>query len=435
MTANKNGFKNSGKTVLDVLVTVEVPKAKKEKGKRKPLNISLVLDRSGSMREPAQRLNMGGDNGIVPSVFGNYQHQMYGGSGEGSKMTFAVNAAISALELMEENDRISVVAFDDVIDVVTETTLLKGREKEIEQKIRAIQPRNSTNLHGGWVEGGKQIARNLDKEHLNRVIVLTDGQANMGKTGVDEICTDVSALKDRHISTTTLGVGLSFNEVLLQKMAESGEGNYYYIEQISQLEKLFVEEFRAMSNMHGQRVRLGVQEKAGVKLLESYNEFKKDGSKYILPNLIKGRSVEFMFSIEVSAKNVVGEELIEFELTWDKEGAENSQKAVLSLPSLSKEDFKVLKENEEVVGKKAVLIAAREREKALESLNRGDIAGSKGFLRSASQILSAAPVMACTSAAFAETSRTIDMSERGDIENLKKVASYQNYNARNSKES
>jgi Ca-activated chloride channel family protein len=436
MQTNKEGFKNSGKSVIDVLVSIDVEKNKKTKIKRTPLNISLVIDRSSSMAQSATQTQtrtqqyygngLLDNNGLLNSIFAESNLN-------NSKMSFAINAALNALDLMDDEDMVSIVTFDSQIKIVSEAILLKGNRAKLAESIKKINPRGSTNLHGGWVEGSKQIANNLNINSLNRVILLTDGETNIGKVDIDGICSDISALKGKHISTTTLGIGLHFNEELLQAIAESGEGNYYYVEDINQLNGLFAEEFKAISNLHGENVRLSVNSKPGVKILDCLNEFKKDQQKYILPNLIKGRTLEFMFSIEVDAKKINTEDLLTFEIEWQKEGVTTKEDMGLSLKSLSKEDYKKMPENDEVAAKKAILMASREKDKALKALRSGDYAKSQTFFASASVMLSSAPTMDCTNIAVAENTRAMTMLNDGKLEDLKKVTSYQNYNARTSK--
>ena len=86
-----------------------------------------------------------------------------------------------------------------------------------------------TNIHGGWVKSVEEIAKNMKKDSLNRVILLTDGQANTGKTNPDDICVDVSRIANKNISTSTFGIGCGFNELLLSSMSQTGLGNFYFI--------------------------------------------------------------------------------------------------------------------------------------------------------------------------------------------------------------
>jgi Ca-activated chloride channel family protein len=83
--------------------------------------------------------------------------------------------------------------------------------------------------------GCEQVAAHLSAEAVDRVLLLTDGLANKGITGRDELARHAGELKARGVSTTTFGVGADFDEELLQAMADAGGGHFYYIENAAQI--------------------------------------------------------------------------------------------------------------------------------------------------------------------------------------------------------
>ena len=148
-------------------------------------------------------------------------------------MNYAREAAIFAIEQLLPTDRVSITIFDTKVETLAPNApaVDKGRLVAL---VREIEPRGSTALHDGWQEGGTQVRQNLVAGGLNRVLLLSDGIANVGLCEPDALATAASRLAAEGVSTTTLGLGDDYNEDLLEAMAQSGDGNYYYVEHPSQ---------------------------------------------------------------------------------------------------------------------------------------------------------------------------------------------------------
>ncbi|HSL34193.1 MAG TPA: VWA domain-containing protein [Candidatus Limnocylindrales bacterium] len=180
-----------------VLVGVTAPPATQQRD-RLPVNLAFVLDRSGSM--------------------------------SGEKIDLAKRTVAAALEHLDERDRFSIVVYDDVVDVVVESTpgSAEARRNAI-ARLSTIDARGSTNLSEGWFRGAEQVAGHLIAEGVNRCLVLTDGLANRGLTDPGVLAGHASELRVRGVSTTTFGVGADFDEVLLQGIADAGGGHFYFV--------------------------------------------------------------------------------------------------------------------------------------------------------------------------------------------------------------
>jgi hypothetical protein len=102
-------------------------------------------------------------------------------------------------------------------------------------RLSRIDARGSTNLADGWFRGCEQVASHLSTEGIDRVLLLTDGLANVGMTDRDELAHHAGELRARGVSTTTFGVGNDFDEALLQAMSDAGGGHFYYIADAAQI--------------------------------------------------------------------------------------------------------------------------------------------------------------------------------------------------------
>src|SRR6185369_17388909 len=98
---------------------------------------------------------------------------------QGRKMQEAKEAAKYCIDQLLATDRISTVIFDDEIDVLIPSQLVEDKER-LKRAINSVQANNSTALHEAWVRGGLHVSEHLDTDAINRILLITDGQANHG---------------------------------------------------------------------------------------------------------------------------------------------------------------------------------------------------------------------------------------------------------------
>lgn len=214
-------YRPTGSGRFHLVTTITAPVIdESEKRERPPLNLSFVVDRSGSMA--------------------------------GGTFDLARQGVEYAFGLLNKRDSVSLVVYDNEIDVLLSQRRANrdAREKAI-RRLGRIRPRASTALAEGWATGCGQLAplADQDRQAICRTILLTDGLANVGETDPVILARDAGALAARGVTTTTFGVGQQFDEVLLAGMADAGRGRYHYIANSAGLVPVFAGELGELLNV------------------------------------------------------------------------------------------------------------------------------------------------------------------------------------------
>ncbi|MEG4231256.1 macro domain-containing protein [Microcoleus sp. Pol11C3] len=342
-------------TTLDVLVRI-TPPATEKTIERPQLNLGLVIDRSGSM--------------------------------EGQKIEYARQAASYAIEQLLPSDRVSITIYNDEVETLVPSTLATHKS-HLSQQIQTIHPRNRTALHAGWVQGGIQVSQHLNPEHLNRVILLSDGLANIGETNPDVIASDVKGLTKRGVSTTTMGIGDDYNEDLLEAMARSGDGNYYYIQSPEQLPSIFQQELLGLMATVGTNVTLGIEPQAGVEMVEVLNQLDvNQNGRFRLPNLVISNPVDVVVRLKVPAMTEEVD-LCYFRLSWNDPEQPQEQKIRVSLrlPVVSAAQLEEFPFNSEVRQQAILMMTGRAKKEAVRLVDGGDYDRASQLLQQTKQQL------------------------------------------------
>ena len=398
---SRRGLRRGEPTELDLLVRIHTPELPESSAStaRPPLNLALVIDRSGSMA--------------------------------GQKLAYARQAAAFAVDQLRAEDRVSIVAFDDRVETVVASTPAADKAR-LKDGIARITERGSTALHAGWVEGGVQVGAHLEPGRLNRVILFTDGQANVGETRLDAIASDVHGLATRGVSTSTLGIGSDYNEDLLEAMARAGDGNYYFIESPGQLPTLFAAELRGLLATLGRTVSLGLEPGPGVEILEVYTEMERNSyGRLQLPNLLAGAApVEITLRLRVPAGFDAERSVCRARLAWDdpKGGARQKLREKLRLPLLGPAEVDALTEDVDAATAVALLRAAREKRRAVEALERGDRQAYRVSSSTARSYAASAPLAAPAAAEMEDLDKLdAQVASGSDLATPTKLAKEQIY--------
>ena len=188
-----------------------------------PLNLVLVMDRSGSMSGDRIR-----------------------------KVKKSIRAFVKRLR---KKDLVAIVSFSDSARVDL-TACDKTRKKDIERAIDRIQAGGSTNLHAGLMLGYQQAMKLLDDEKSNRVILLTDGIANEGVVDHQQIATESRRYNKKGIELSTIGLGQDFNRTLLRELADAGRGLVHFVDDSQDIQKTFVNEVDSLLSPAARNVLL-----------------------------------------------------------------------------------------------------------------------------------------------------------------------------------
>jgi len=138
---------------------------------------------------------------------------------------------------LKEGDRIGLVVYGSQGRVISEMT---GNHDKILQAIDQLVAEGSTYAEEGLRLGYDMARKNYEEGKINRLILCSDGVANVGTTAADEILKQIKADADTGITLTCLGFGMgNYNDVLMEKLANHGDGMYYYIDSEDESERLF----------------------------------------------------------------------------------------------------------------------------------------------------------------------------------------------------
>ncbi len=141
---------------------------------------------------------------------------------------------------LRSDDRVGIVTYGDRGTVVLEPTVV-AEPGAILSAIDRLAPEGATNAEEGLVLGYEMAADAFDPEAINRVILASDGVANIGATGPDSILAAVRDEAERGIQLVTVGFGMgNYNDVLMEQLADDGDGFYAYVDDLEEAERLFV---------------------------------------------------------------------------------------------------------------------------------------------------------------------------------------------------
>ncbi|WP_334324627.1 vWA domain-containing protein [Gilliamella apicola] len=349
--------------------------------KRVPINLAIVIDKSGSM--------------------------------SGQRIEKAREAAILAVNMLNENDTLSIVAYDSEARVIVPATKVDNRLRIIGLINENIYAEGGTALFAGLSKGIKQVENQLTKDKVNRIILLSDGQANIGPSSVDELSQLAIIAAKKNIAITTLGIGSDYNELLMSSIASYSDGNHVFVNNSADLENVFVHEFNDIMSAIAQDVVITIQLKNGVKpvRLLGRDGVIKGNEITVKMNQLFSNQEKYVLLEVIPDKGKVGQEktLAQVDLKYDNllENKTENETQVVRI-SYTK-DKKMVDDaiHQDVLVETELQKVALENEKALELYNQGKRDEAQQLLRENGEALKA----------ISSQSPTMSMSDKERIEN------------------
>jgi Ca-activated chloride channel family protein len=217
---------------------------------------------------------------------------------------------LEAVRRLSPDDIVALVVYDTNVQTLVPAQRV-GDGRRLERAISGIEVGGNTALHGGVTRGAAEVRRHMeDRRFVNRVILLSDGLANVGPSSPEELGRLGASLVKEGISVTTIGLGLGFNEDLMTRLAQRSDGNTYFVEHSNDLPRIFAAELGDVLNVVARRIIIEIEFPAGVRPMKFIG---RDG-------MIRGQRAEFSLNQLYGGQEKFA--LVEVEVAPTKSGSE-----------------------------------------------------------------------------------------------------------------
>ncbi|MDX2288257.1 MAG: VWA domain-containing protein [Hyphomicrobiaceae bacterium] len=334
--------------------------AGKPRESRTPVNVALVLDRSGSMQGP--------------------------------RIAAAKEAAEMALSRLGPTDWVSLIAYNHNVDVLAPATRATTHS-DLQSAIAGLTANGNTGLYAGVVEGGREVGKNRSDRVINRVILMSDGLANVGPSTPGELADLGRKLGGEGISVTTIGLGLGYNEDLMQRLAASSDGNHAFAEKPEDLVKIFNAEFGDALSISAQDIEVIIECEKGFRPLRVLGrEADIAGNRIEFGMGALPSSIERYVVIEIDADAVAGaasRTVARIDVRYRDLDSGTLRDATTTAAVRFSADAAEQEASldADVMSKVAVQVSTENSERAVEFRDRGDVAGAKKALEDNAEFL------------------------------------------------
>ena len=209
---------------------------------------------------------------------------------EADKMSRVKESLLTMIGNLRETDLVSIVVFDTDAQVLRPAKAI-GNGLELKEVISSIQPNGSTNLNAGLMLGYTEAQKNYKKGATNRVIMLTDGIANVGVVDPKKIAVASSEYNGQGIDLSTIGVGIDLDKEFLRTLAKSGRGLYHFVSDAHDINKVFVTELQSLISPIARKVEVNVDYDSNLELTRIFGyepQARTNGTTIILDDMNSG---------------------------------------------------------------------------------------------------------------------------------------------------
>jgi len=346
---------------------------------RTPLHVALVLDRSGSMT--------------------------------GAKLEVAKQCASFLARHLATTDELAVVTYDDRVDLVHGLAPVDPTGAAL--AIDGIYPGGSTNLSGGWLKGLEELRRVKKKKDVRRVLLLTDGLANVGITDRDQLVS-IAEGTQAQVATTTIGFGEGFDEDLLTAIADASGGATYFAENPDDAPAIFSEEFEGLTTLVAQNVSVEIMPSPEVQVLSILNQYPivevPGGAQVQLGDAYGGGRRRLVFELHIPRLAKLGPAVVAhvvLRYTTVGDGVAAHETTIPIVVNLVSSNDPALRElDHDVVDEVVLLQAARAKQEAIRLTDEGRFEEAQMSLSAAAdEIRRAAPLSGRADELEAEAAR------------------------------
>ncbi|MFN8391038.1 MAG: VWA domain-containing protein [Bdellovibrionota bacterium] len=266
--------------------------------KRTPVDMVVVLDRSGSMAAE-------------------------------NRLPYAKSAIKDLLARLTPEDRFGLITFETSASVVSELSpVTEEFRRGEEQVVNGLSPAGSTNMSGGLVLAKSMIDR-AGPGRLKKIILLSDGEANLGVIDPNALASIARGFSGSETILSTIGMGLGFNEALMASLADHGMGNFSYLESLASLGNILSKDLEATRSVFASSSNVELRLPAGFRVIDTsgYPSERVSGSdtlRILTGQILSGVRKTLFVTVAAPTSNTGPLSVGDVQLTYTKDGISSS---------------------------------------------------------------------------------------------------------------